>query len=99
SLDKSHTYYQNMRQAMLLKAKELKCTFDKHKEMWISPPEFNGINDAQRDDLQAFITERGLDVKTVCEHLGIDSLMQIDSTKIQLVKQDIDQLAKEGTQA
>ncbi|WP_180171431.1 ATP-binding protein [Acinetobacter sp. YH12023] len=96
SLDKSHMYYQNMRQSMLLKAKELNCTFDKHKETWISPPEFNGISDAQRDDLLAFIDERGLDTKTVCEHLGIDSLMQIDVSKIQEVKQEIDQIAKAG---
>lgn len=96
SLDKSHMYYQNMRQAMLLKAKELNCTFDKNKETWISPPEFNGISDAQRDDLLAFIDERGLDTKTVCEHLGIDSLMQIDISKIQEVKQEIDQIAKAG---
>lgn len=96
SLDKSHMYYQNMRQAMLLKAKELNCTFDKNKETWISPPEFNGISDAQRDDLLAFIDERGLDTKTVCEHLGIDSLMQIDISKIQEVKQEINQIAKAG---
>ncbi|MCW8041324.1 ATP-binding protein [Acinetobacter entericus] len=99
ALDKEHMYYQNMRQAMLARAKALNCTFDKHKEMWISPPEFNGITDAQRDDLQAFIDERGLDVKTACEHLGIDSLMQIDSSKIQAVKQDIEQLAKDGAKA
>ena len=98
-LDREHMYYQNMRQAMLVRSKVLKCNFDKERDAWISPPEFNGINETQRDDLQAFISERGLDVKTVCEHLGIDSLMQIDLSNIQAVKQDIDQLAKEGTQA
>ncbi|MED6088809.1 hypothetical protein VZ169_19250, partial [Acinetobacter baumannii] len=69
SLDKEHMYYQNMRQAMLMRAKALNCTFDKQRGTWISPPEFNGISDQQRDELQNFIAERGLDVKTVCEHL------------------------------
>ena len=41
----------------------------------------------------------GLDVKTVCEHLGIDSLMQIDSSQIQAVKHDLEQLAKAGATA
>lgn len=99
ALDKEHVYYQNMRQAMIARSKVLKCNFDKERDTWISPPEFNGINEIQRDELQAFISERGLDVKTVCEHLGIDSLMQIDLSQIQVVKQDIDQLAKEGAQA
>ncbi len=70
SLDKEHMYYQNMRQAMLMRAKALNCTFDKQRGTWISPPEFNGISDQQRDELQNFIAERGLDVKTVCEHIA-----------------------------
>ncbi|MDR0038824.1 AAA family ATPase, partial [Acinetobacter baumannii] len=41
SLDKEHMYYQNMRQAMLMRAKALNCTFDKQRGTWISPPEFN----------------------------------------------------------
>ena len=52
-------YYQNMRQAMLMRAKALNCTFDKQRGTWISPPEFNGISDQQRDELQNFIAERG----------------------------------------
>ncbi|AYA02264.1 ATP-binding protein [Acinetobacter sp. WCHAc010034] len=99
ALDKEHIYYQNMRQAMLARAKALNCTFDKERSAWISPPEFNGINEAQRDDLLAFIDERGLDVKAACEHLGIDSLMQIDSSQIQAVKHDLEQLAKAGATA
>ncbi|NDN13069.1 hypothetical protein GY162_18575, partial [Acinetobacter baumannii] len=82
SLDKEHMYYQNMRQAMLMRAKALNCTFDKQRGTWISPPEFNGISDQQRDELQNFIAERGLDVKTVCEHLGIDALIQIEAAKL-----------------
>lgn len=57
------------------------------------------ISDQQRDDLQAFISERGLDVKTVCEYLGVDALTQIEASKFEAVKAEIDKLAKEGTQA
>ncbi|OTG81529.1 ATP-binding protein [Acinetobacter sp. ANC 4648] len=99
SLDKSHIYYQSMRQMMLQAAKNLGCTFDMNSSRWISPAEFIGINDAQRDDLQAFITERGLDTKTICEHFGIDALTQIEVAQIQSVKQEIDNLAKAGVQA
>ena len=95
-LDKEHIYYQNMRQAMLLRAKALKCTFDKNRETWIEPVEFNAINDVQRNDLQAFIDERGLDVKSICEHLGVDALTQIEMTKLEAVKAEIDQIAKTG---
>ncbi|NDM34895.1 AAA family ATPase, partial [Acinetobacter baumannii] len=94
SLDKEHMYYQNMRQTMLMRAKALNCQYDKERNSWISPPEFNGISDKQRDQLQAFIDERGLDVKTVCEYLGIDSLMQIEVAKLQAVQVEIEKLAK-----
>ncbi|EPG2247972.1 AAA family ATPase, partial [Acinetobacter baumannii] len=99
SLDKEHMYYQNMRQAMLMRAKALNCTFDKQRGTWISPPEFNGISDQQRDELQNFIAERGLDVKTVCEHFGIDALIQIEAAKLTAVKQEIETLAKTGMTA
>ncbi|KCZ37126.1 ATP-binding protein, partial [Acinetobacter baumannii] len=65
----------------------------------ISPPEFNGISDQQRDELQNFIAERGLDVKTVCEHFGIDALIQIEAAKLTAVKQEIETLAKTGMTA
>ena len=99
SLDKSHMYYQSMRQIMLKKAKEMGFTFDTNSNRWINPAEFFGITDQQRDDLQAFISERGLDVKTICEHFGVDALTQIDSSQLNAVKAEIDKLAKEGTQA
>ena len=83
-----------MRQAMLMRSKALNCTFDKERGVWISPPEFNGISDQQRDELQNFIAERGLDVKTVCEHFGIDALTQIEAAKLAAVKQEIEILAK-----
>lgn len=54
------------------------------------------ITSEQRDHLQSFISERGLDIKSVCEYFGVDSLMNIEASKIELVKQEIDQLAKQG---
>ena len=39
------------------------------------------ISIKQRDELQAFINERGLDVKYVCEFLGIDTLAEIQAEK------------------
>ena len=99
ALDKEHMYYQNMRQAMLVRAKAIGCDFDKKRETWINPAEFEGISEAHRDQLQAFIDERGLDTKTVCEHLGVDSLLQIEVSQIQAVQQEIDNLAKQGMTA
>ena len=97
--DENHMYFHNMRQAIVSRAKELGCVANKEKKTWENPPEFNSITDQQRDDLQAFISERGLDVKTVCEHLGIDALTQIESSQLNAVKAEIEKLAKEGTQA
>lgn len=99
SLIKDHMYYQNMRQIMLARAKELGCTFDKNQNKWIGQPEFQGISTDQRDQLLSFIDERGLDTKTVCEHLGIDSLLQIEIKTLNAVKQDIDNLAKQGVKS
>lgn len=92
--DEGHLYYHNMRQAIIARAKELGCIANKEKKSWENPPEFNGITDVQRDELQAFIDERGLDVKTVCEHLGIDALTQIESANLQEVKNELEILAK-----
>lgn len=99
SLCKDHMYYQNMRQIMLARSKELGCTFDKNQNKWIGQPEFQGISNAQRDELLGFIDERGLDTKTVCEHLGIDSLLQIAAQTLNAVKKDIDNMAKQGVRS
>ncbi|APV35033.1 ATP-binding protein [Acinetobacter soli] len=99
SLDKEHAYYQSMRQALKAQAESMKCTFDKERNKWINPPEFKGISDVQRDQLQDFIAERGLDTRTVCEHLGIDSLMQIEVSQLQAVQADIENLAKQEIKA
>ncbi|MDC4544949.1 ERF family protein [Acinetobacter baumannii] len=57
------------------------------------------ISIKQRDQLQAFIDERGLDTKYVCEFLGIDTLAEIQAEKIELAKAEIDKLAKQEIKA
>lgn len=99
SIDKNHTYYKNMRVALKTRADEMKCTFDMQRNAWVDPAEFFGINDQQLAELQDFIDERGLDAKTVCEHLGIDALNQIEASKLAVVQQEIEQLAKEMVNA
>lgn len=97
SLDKSHAFYQSMRQAMISKAEALKCTFDKgDTNKWLSAPEFFSISDVQRDELQDLIAQNNLDVKSICEHLGVDSLMQIESKCFSDVKAEISRLVVEG---
>ena len=99
SLSKDHIYYQNMRQIILSRSKELGCNFDKNLNKWIGKPEFTGISNEQRDQLLEFIDERGLDAKTVCEHLGIDNLLQIEAAQLEAAKQEIDNLAKQEMHA
>jgi len=99
SIDDQHIYYKNMRAELVKRAKEMKCEFHKERKVWVDPVEFFGINDQQLADLQAFIDERGLDAKTVCEHLGIDALNQIEASKLAAVQQEIEQLAKETINA
>ena len=89
SLDKTHTYYQSMRQIMLKKAKELGFTFDMNSSRWINPAEFVGISDIQRDELQDLLAKAELDIKTFCEEQGIDALTQIEASKFNDVKAHI----------
>ena len=89
SLDKSHVYYQSMRQIMLKKAKELGFTFDINSSRWINPAEFFGITDTQRDELQELLVQANLDVMTFCEDQGIESLMVIEASKFNDVKAHI----------
>ena len=89
SLDKSHNYYQSMRQIMLKKAKELGFTFDMNSSRWINPAEFMGISDIQRDELQDLLAKAELDIKTFCENQGIDALTQIEASKFNDVKAHI----------
>ena len=89
ALDKEHLYYQNMRQALLARAKELNCTFNMNLQKWINPPEFNGISEAQRDELQDLLAQAGIDVMTYCEDQGIDSLLGIEAQHFENVKAHI----------
>jgi len=94
SLEDTHLYYKNMRAELVRRALEMKCTFDKQRNAWVDPPEFNGISDEQLADLQDFIDTCGLDAKIVCEHLGLDALNQIEASKFEAVKNEIEQVAK-----
>lgn len=99
AIDDTHLNYKAMRVELVQRAKELGCTFDKQRNAWIDPPEFNGLNDQQLADLQGFIDERGLDTKTVCEYLGLDALAEIEAQKLPVVKKDIEKLARETISA
>lgn len=94
--DEGHLYYHNMRQAIVKKAKELGCVANKEKKTWENPPEFNAISDTQRDELQNIISLNNLDVKEVCEHLGIDALSAIEASHYSDVKAEITRIAVEG---
>lgn len=56
------------------------------------------ITAQQRDELQAFIAERGLDVKGVCDHLGINALTKIPVANLEEFKGYIDDLARQELQ-
>ena len=47
------------------------------------------ITDQQRDEIQGLIESMNLDVKTVCENLGLDALTEIDQQKFDAVKVEI----------
>ena len=89
ALDSSHIYVKQMWYAIQIKAKELGSTYDKEKKRWIEPVEFNGITDAQRDELQELLNQAGIDVMTFCENNGIDSLISIESQHFEAVKADL----------
>ncbi|TCM62342.1 AAA domain-containing protein [Acinetobacter calcoaceticus] len=88
-LDKEHLFYHNMRQTVIKRAKEMGCTFNKEINKYVGPVEFNAITGAQRDELQALLTERNIDVMTFCEDSGIDSLIAIDGSTFDAVKASI----------
>lgn len=96
SLSKEHIFYQNMRLCMVNRSKELKFTFDSQRNCWVEPPEFYGISDIQRDELQDIIASHNLDTKELCEHLGIDSLFAIESKDFADVKAEIARIAVDG---
>ena len=93
SLVQDHKYVKEMWYAIQLRAREMGCTFNKEKKRWYSPPEFKGITEQQRDELQDLLDKAGEDVAQFCIDLGIDSLMQIEADKFEAVKADILKLA------
>lgn len=96
-LKPEHPNFKNMWECMKHYAYQLGFTYNKQSAKWIEM-EVNQstITAEQRDQLQAFIDERGLDTKYVCEYLGVDSLLQIEVSQIQAVQQEINNLAKQG---
>ena len=87
--DEAHLFYQNMRQAIVKRARELGCVANKERKTWENPAEFIAITDVQRDEIQDLIDSMGLDVKTVCEHLGIDALTELEGRAFSDVKAEI----------
>ena len=99
-LKQENPNFKNMWECMKYYAYQLGFTYNKEKTKWFEMEILpQTISNEQRDYLQKFISERGLDIKSVCEHFGVDSLMNIEASKIELVKQEIDQLAKQGMTA
>lgn len=94
SLMPEHKYVKEMWAAIKARGAEMQCTYEKEKKRWFNPPQFKGISDEQLADLQDFIDTCGLDAKTVCEHLGLDALNQIEASKFEAVKNEIEQVAK-----
>jgi len=74
----------------------LHFVFDTEKNKYIDPNSrpVDLISEAQRDQLQVLIDTCGLDVKDVCEYLGIDALTQIEAANLQAVQNEIETLAK-----
>lgn len=95
-LDKNHPHYKEMRKHFINRAKQLHFVFDTEKNKYIDPNSrpVDLISEAQRDQLQVFIDTCGLDVKDVCEYLGIDALTQIEAANLQAVQNEIETLAK-----
>lgn len=85
SLDKGHKYVRNMWHGVQIRAKEMGCNFDKEKGRWFNPKDFVGITDEQRDHIQDLLAEQEIDIKTFCEDMGIDCLLQIEAEKFQAV--------------
>lgn len=93
SLVPDHKYVKEMWYAIQLRARDMSCTFNKEKKRWYGPPEFKGITEGQRDELQDLLDKAGEDVAQFCIDMGLDSLMQIEADKFEAVKADITKLA------
>lgn len=86
TLNKEHRYYLPMRKAMLKRAGELKCTYNKETNRWYDPPEFVGITDEQRDELQDLLAEKNIDVKGFCESNNLENLLQLEASQFEACK-------------
>lgn len=80
-LDKEHRYYKQMRQVLYKKARAMNCGYDEEKRRWLEPPEFIGITNEQRDELQDLLTKQKMDVKAFCEANNLETLLQIHASK------------------
>lgn len=85
-LDKEHRYYLPMRKAMLKRADELKCTYNKEKKRWYDAPQFVGITDEQRNELQDLLAEKNIDVKGFCESNNLENLLQLEASQFEACK-------------
>ncbi len=83
SLDNDHRYYLPMRKALINKAREMNCGFDEERRRWTDPPEFIGITDEQRDELQDLLTQQGTDAKSFCEANNLENLLQIHASQFE----------------
>ncbi|AOA58297.1 ATP-binding protein [Acinetobacter larvae] len=66
-----------------------------HQQNYQPANETEAMTVEQRNELQQLIASRGLDVKSTCEYLGIDSLMQIHPSRLSEVIADIEKYARE----
>lgn len=99
-LDQQHPFFKDMWECMKHFAYQIGLTYNKEKKKWLELEVLPSIiSDTQRDELQTFISERGLDIKDICEHFGLDALTQIEVSKLEAVKAEIDQMAKASMSA
>jgi hypothetical protein len=93
SLDKHHMFYREMRAALIKKADDLKLMLDKEKGRYFEP-DFIGISDEQRDNIQSLLADLGKDVREFCEEQGIESLLGIAASNYKTVVAHINSYKK-----
>ncbi|MCX0331447.1 ATP-binding protein [Acinetobacter radioresistens] len=100
SLDPEHRYTKQMWYAIQIRARALKCTFNKETKRWSNPPDFKGISDEQRDEIQELLNKAEIDVMSFCEEQGIESLIGIQAECLEAVKAYIiNKIPKQGAVA
>ena len=98
-LDQESPYVKNMWVSIQLRAKELGSVFNKESKRWSNPPDFLGITDEQRDEIQELLADAQIDVMTFCEEQGIYALTQIEAQKFEIVKSVIIQTKNQALSA